>query len=221
VFDYFNRRLFENSLLDCMLSFSRRRSSSHTLFTGGLWREEAGSATPEISLNLKQLCEGEPIEVMAMLVAQMVHLWQERYGQPSRKGYYNREWAEKMATIGLLPSATGLPGGRQIGQGVKHYIEPNGRFEKAFLKMPNDFLLPFRPEAFDGQQRRGYSEKVTYQCVGCGVKVWGKGGLELVCGCGKVFAGETGETKAGVGEKVYRILAEQYGKKRKKGVKNL
>ena len=50
-----------------------------------------------------------------------------------------------------------------------------------------------------------------YRCVGCGAKVWGKGGLGLVCECGKVFADEAGEIKEGLGEKVYRILAEQYG----------
>jgi len=101
-FDYFNRLLFDNTLPDCMLSFSRRRSSSHTLFAAGQWLEEAGSATPEISLNLKQLSEDEPIEGMAMLVREMVHLWQEMHGQPPCNGYFNREWAEKMATIGLI-----------------------------------------------------------------------------------------------------------------------
>ena len=74
--------------------------------------------------------EGEPIEVMATLVRQMVHLWQETYGQPSSKWYFNREWAEKMAGIGLIPSATGLPGGKRTGQGIKHYIEAEGRFEQ-------------------------------------------------------------------------------------------
>ncbi|EKD88508.1 MAG: hypothetical protein ACD_34C00494G0002, partial [uncultured bacterium] len=57
----------------------------------------------------------------------------------------------------------------------------------------------------------GYSEKVTYRCVGCGAKVWGKGGMGLVCECGEVFVGVTGEPKVGLGEKVYRILVERYG----------
>jgi hypothetical protein len=205
VFDYFNSRLFDNSLPNCMLSFTRRRSISHTLFTTGQWCKNAGSTTPEISLNLKQLSEDEPIEVVAML-----DWWQERFGQPSRKGYYNREWAEKITTIGLIPSATGLPGGRQTGQGIKHYIEAKGRFEQAFKEMPVDFLFPFRPAMFEGQKRSGYSVKVMYQCVGCGAKVWGKDGLELMCGCGQVFADETGERKPGLDERVYRILAARF-----------
>ena len=202
VFDYFNQRLFDNSLPDCMLSFSRRRRSSHTLFTPGQWREKTGSATPEISLNLKQLREDDPIEVMATLVRQMVHLWQERYGQPSRNGYFNRQWAEKMETIGLIPTATGMPGGRRTGQGVKHYIIAKGQFAQAFLEMPATYLWPFRPEGFDGGKNEGCSLKVLYQCAGCRTKVWGKSGIGIVCECGKVFVGEMGETEAGLAEKV-------------------
>jgi hypothetical protein len=212
IFDYFNRTLFDNSLPDCMLSFSRRRSSSNTLFTSEQWREETGSTRAEISLNMKQLCENEPIEkVVATLVREMVHLWQERCGKPSGKWYFNREWAEKMKEIGLIPSATGLPGGKQTGQGVRHFIEKNGRFEQAFRKMPSAYLWPFRPSTFEGQKVRGYSGKEMYRCPGCGTKIWGKKGLGLLCECGKVFADETGETKAGLEKKVYQILAEHYG----------
>jgi SprT-like family len=102
IFDFFNKRLFDNSLSDCMLGFSRRRNSSHALFTPGQWRLESGSSKAEISLNLKQLREDEPIIVMATLVRQMVHLWQEMYGQPSGNGYYNREWAMKMEEISRI-----------------------------------------------------------------------------------------------------------------------
>ncbi len=211
IFDYFNQRLFDNRLPDCMLSFSRRRRSSHSLFTAGQWREEAGSVTSEMSLNLKQLGEGEPIEVIAVLVRQMVHLWQERYGQPSRNGYFNRQWAEKMETIGLIPTATGMPGGRRTGQGVKHYILAEGQFTQAFLEIPETYLWPFRPEGFEGGKNEERSLKVMYRCAGCGIKVWGKRGIGLVCECGRFFADATGETKSGLGEKVYHILAEQYG----------
>lgn len=116
-----------------------------------------------------------------------------------------------MTAIGLLPSATGLPGGRATGQGIRHYIETGGRFERAFREMPVAYLWPFRPAAIEDGKSGGYSVKVMYRCVGCGSKVWGKGGLGLVCECGQVFVNATGEAKAGLGEQVYRILAEQYG----------
>jgi hypothetical protein len=212
VFDHFNCRLFEKSLPKCMLSFSRRRHSPHTLFTAGQWRKGASSETPEISLNIKQMSQSEPIEVMATLVRQMVHLWQEMYGQPSSgKWYFNQEWADKMVEIGLIPSSTGLPGGKQIGQGIKHYIEPNGRFEQAVRILPPSCFWPFLPAALADQEPNRYTEKTTYQCIGCGAKLWGKGGMGMVCECGHVFADETGEIKPGLREKVYRILAGEYG----------
>ena len=68
--DHFNQTLFQGLLPDCMLSFSRRRSSSHTLYTSEQWCEEVSSSTPEISLNLKQLQEEEPIEAMVVMVLQ-------------------------------------------------------------------------------------------------------------------------------------------------------
>jgi hypothetical protein len=207
IFDFFNLTLFENSLEHCMLSFGKHRGA--LAFSAGRWREKDGLVTSEISLNEKQLRKGEPREVMATLVRAMVHLWQERYGQPARKWYFNREWAVKMADVGLIPSSTGLPGGKETGQGIQHYIEPNGRFERAFRIMPASYLWPFLPAAQEESIR--YVLKVRYQCPGCGTKVWGKPGLGLVCECGNALIGETGETKPGLGEKIYKLLAAQYG----------
>ena len=92
-----NGMLFENRLSDCMLIFSRRRSSSHTLFTAGQWCLETGSATPEISLNVKQLSECEPIEAMATLVRQMVN----------RASVAGRVWETRLQRV-LQPGMDGL-----------------------------------------------------------------------------------------------------------------
>ncbi len=58
----------------------------------------------EICLNVKQLHENKPKEVAAILVRVMVHLWQEWYGKSSSKGYYNRQWADKIEETGLIPT---------------------------------------------------------------------------------------------------------------------
>jgi hypothetical protein len=213
IFDHFNQSLFAGCLPDCMLSYSRRRSNSHTLFTSGQWQEEAGSTKAEISLNLRQLHEDEPIDAMASLVRQMVHLWQEKYGHPSRKGYYNVQWAEKMEEIGLIPSENGEPGGKQTGQTIKHYIEENGLFEQTFLKMPQEYLWPFRPTVQGGDVYNGERNKTMYCCAGCGAKVWGKPDLGLICECGEVFADENGETKVGLKEKILKIWTVKFGDK--------
>ena len=170
---------------------------------------------PKFSLNLKQLGESEPIDVMAPLVRQMVHLWQESYGQPSQKGDYNREWAKKMTELVLIPPVTGQPGGKHTGQTIRHFIKENGRFAQAFQKMSASYLWPLRPKAFEDENRRGNADKTMYQCFGIVTKVRGKAGLGLVCECSQVFVDASGEPKAGSAEKVYRLLAEQYGNKDK------
>lgn len=206
IFDYFNLALFDDCLPECMLTFSRRKCGTRALFSPERWRQQAGSITPEVSLNIRQLGEGTSKTVMATLVRQMVHLWQERHGSPSRNGYFNREWAKKMEEIGLIPSHTGEPGGLRTGQGIMHYIEEGGRFETAFEKMPADYLWPFLPKIPASEK---YTLKVMYRCIGCGTRVWGKGGLGLICECGQVLVDATETVKAGLREKVYCILAKQ------------
>ena len=112
IFDYFNQALFHDSLPDCMLRFSRHKKGNHKQFTAEGWEGKAGQKMPEISLSLKSVRERPPQEVMGMLVREMVHLWQETYGNPSRKGYYNREWADRMEEVGLIASKYGKSRGK-------------------------------------------------------------------------------------------------------------
>ena len=46
----------------------------------------------------------------------MTHLEQHHFGQPSRNGYHNKQWAELMKSVGLFPSDTAQPGGKETGQ---------------------------------------------------------------------------------------------------------
>lgn len=80
----------------------------------------------------------------------------------------------------------------------KGCIEPEGRFAKAFREIPVTHLWSFWPVAFASNKGTGYSEKVPYRCIGCGAKVWDKGGMGLLCEFGNVFTGETGESKVGL-----------------------
>ncbi len=84
----------------------------------------------------------------ATLVHEMVHLWQQDFGKPSRSCYHNKQWASKMESLGLMPSDTGLPEGRKTGQHMTHYIMAGGLFEKAFQSIAQAELerltLPYR-----------------------------------------------------------------------------
>ena len=66
------------------------------------------------------------------LVARMVSAkLQDSLGQPSKSNPHNRQWAQKMRDIGLEPSATGLPEGKDTGHSMSHYIRPDGLFLQA------------------------------------------------------------------------------------------
>lgn len=70
-----------------------------------------------------------PEEVMQTLVHEMVHLWQYHFGKPGRRGYHNKEWANKMESIGLMPSSTGQPGGKRTGDKMADYIIEGSVFD--------------------------------------------------------------------------------------------
>ena len=114
-FDHFNRELFAGKLAPCLLNFSRK-ARTNGFFSADRWSSRDGrDTTHEISLN-PDLLAREPVAIMGTLVHEMVHLWQQEFGSPSRSTYHNVEWANRMEKVGLMPSNTGQPGGKRTGQ---------------------------------------------------------------------------------------------------------
>lgn len=188
-FDYFNRMLFQNELPDCLLNFSRK-DRAKGFFSAERWSKDDQSI-PEISLN-PDVLQLPAKETMATLAHEQAHLWQYAHGKPSGNGYHNREWAEKMQQIGLMPSDTGLPGGKQTGSSMTHYIIEDGLFSIMFEAMPPDFLLPWvaKSPSRSSPQRR---DKVKYSCPGCALNMWGKAGAVITCWrCQKFFTEKSG-----------------------------
>jgi hypothetical protein len=189
-FDYFNRALFSGQLPPVMLNFSRKARSRGFYCTCAWQRKE--ESVPEISLNPDEL-DRPPREALSTLVHEMVHHWQQCFGKPSRAAYHNREWAEKMVAVGLQPSDTGLPGGKVVGQHMTHYIVEGGPFAVSFAAMPQHILLPWTSAGSleEAKKKRTAKCKTPYTCDGCGAKVWGKPGLNIVCGdCDESFVEE-------------------------------
>jgi predicted SprT family Zn-dependent metalloprotease len=212
-YKYFNRKLFNNELPGCILNFSRLKGT-HGFLAPERWKriDEKDFGTHEISLTPSTLYR-TPIEIFSTLVHEMCHLWQWDFGNPSRNGYHNKEWAAKMIEVGLIPSNTGKPDGKMTGQKMTHYIEKNGKYQKAFEKMPERYILPFTSldgevmkslvegsntegsEKDDDERKRRLRKlrpvsrnKTKYSCPGCKVNVWGKPGLRLICGdCDESF----------------------------------
>jgi hypothetical protein len=61
----------------------------------------------------------------------MAHVWQHHFGKPGRRGYHNAEWAKQMHAIGLKPTSTVAPGGKETGEKVTHMVDAGGPFDRA------------------------------------------------------------------------------------------
>ena len=253
-FDHFNQVLFAGELPQPLLTFQREKNV-FGYFSFQRWQGADGGHTHEIALNPMYFLTHNPLELMQTIVHEMCHLWQYEFGEPSRSGYHNAQWAEKMESIGLMPSDNGQPGGKKTGQRMSDYPIPGGRFYQACVALSAEgYKLPFvdthHPGPhFTSAQIRQISEalmdalndafnshaaqttstavdkpffdddkldsavaslsrpfsdqfelsnnetmldkpvkpmyeksKVCYQCPGCGIKLWGKPDLSVICG---------------------------------------
>jgi hypothetical protein len=145
LYKFYNEALFGGKLADCIVNMSRHKGT-FGFFAPERWKAKGKgdkSLAHEISLNPDHL-DRPDIEWHATLVHEMVHLWQRDHGHPSRAGYHNKEWAWKMEELGLVPSDTGLPGGKKIGQLMTHYINPEGAFKKVFDRLSLETLEALR-----------------------------------------------------------------------------
>ncbi len=196
-FQHFNKELFAGALPRGLITLPRRRGT-YGYFSAARWDNESGAQVDEIALN-PQYFRAQPLEeVLSTLVHEMTHLWQHHHGKPGRGRYHNRQWAEKMKELGLYPSDTGEPGGKETGDRVSHYILPDGAFAKSCRKLlERGFALPWKerlPEPTEGsggaedgeegEENTGNSGKrVKYTCPAEDhLNAWAKPGVEsLMC----------------------------------------
>ena len=184
---HFNRELFANALPQCLITM-QRKAKAYGYFAGGRFGSRDGKQiTDEIALNPSHFAERTTEQSLSTLAHEMAHLWQHHYGKPSRTGYHNKEWAAKMREIGLIPSDTGQPGGKEVGQRVSHYIEQGGRFQIAFQKLAAAGFADFYVELWDEQEAKKKrkakaASKTKYTCPSCAANAWAKPGAKLICG---------------------------------------
>ena len=131
---FFNARLFEGALPSVLITLQRRPH------TEGYWSAQRfanrdGTRAGELALNPCYFAVRSLVVILSTLVHSQVHVWQTYFGKPGRRGYHNREWADKMLALGLHPSSTDRPGGAQTGEHVGHYIVPDGPFERAAAQL--------------------------------------------------------------------------------------
>jgi predicted SprT family Zn-dependent metalloprotease len=140
-FDVFNAELFGNGLPKCLLTLQREKNSCG-YFSANRFANLDGTKVHEIAMNPSYFAIVPITEVMQTLVHEMAHLWQKHCGNPARGRYHNAEWANKMESIGLMPSSTSRPGGARTGDQMADYAIKDGRFIQVCSELlSKDFQL--------------------------------------------------------------------------------
>lgn len=136
-YDYFNETLFADQPLPvCIITLQRKKKSAgYVCYKRWVETDKQGRFVDELALNPEYWMNWPITEVLSTLVHEQCHIWQGAYGNLGRGRYHNQEWADKMLSVGLVPSETGLPGGRMKGDKIADYIALNGLFHHAIQRL--------------------------------------------------------------------------------------
>ena len=202
-YDFFNKHLFAEKLSPCLLTLPRRSKRTLGFFSPKKFEDKSHNNSDELAMNPMHFGNRDLMDVLATLCHEMTHAEQQQFGKPSRRGYHNKEWGRIMIRVGLHPSNTGKPGGKEVGQQMTHYVIAGGPFEQACSKLiASGFALNWSEanprlitalEPMPGEPESGLkldsSNRVKFLCSQCGAKAWGKPSLKLICGHCRVDMG--------------------------------
>lgn len=165
-YDYYNAELFNSQLPQCLITLQRQAKAMGYFSPKRFVNSSDKSIVDELAINPSYIPSYPLTELMQTLVHEMCHLWQFHFGKPSRSCYHNKEWADKMVDVGLMPSTTGREGGKKTGQNVSDYAIKNGIFQKKTL----DFFL--NGFAFEWLERT--AKPTTTQTQATVMQIWGE-----------------------------------------------
>ncbi|MFE0758773.1 SprT-like domain-containing protein [Inquilinus sp. NPDC058860] len=210
-YDHFNAKLFDGLLPGALITLQREKIAFGFFSAEAFANHGHDRRADEIAMNPRWFGI-RPVKVtLSTLVHEMVHQWQANFGRPGRGRYHNKEWADRMERIGLMPSATGKPGGPRTGDQMTHYIVEAGPYCQAadelltkrftlswYDRFPPPTYLQMMPAPIgvdlatlgvvDGEGEAAQPKpirdrrKSKYRCPQCEAQVWGKPNLKLVCG---------------------------------------
>jgi len=180
-YDFFNKELFADSLPQLLITL-RSKSKSLGYFAPEMFASRNGEEKAhELALNPDHFGRSDE-SILATLVHEMCHVWQETHGKPARKSYHDRQWAAKMIEVGLQPSHTGAEGGKPTGQNMSHYVIDGAAFSRSFAKLQaTGFTLRWQARGYARDQKKSAS-KTKFTCPACEQNAWGKPDSMLLCG---------------------------------------
>lgn len=205
-YDHFNSVLFDNLLPPVLFTLQRQPNTMGYFSAERFVRRGDAQLVAEIAINPEYFAMFPPLEVLSTLAHELVHSWQWACGTPSRPGYHNKEWAQKMEAIGLMPSDTGKPGGKKVGQKMNDYPIEGGPFlaacdtlfEQGFRAAWLDRYPP-RHAIVDGEPQSEHlavalsqglvrldkpvreKSRAKFTCPRCRAAAWGKPSLRIKC----------------------------------------
>ncbi|MFA0809379.1 SprT-like domain-containing protein [Microbulbifer epialgicus] len=132
-YDHFNTELFDGRLPNVIFTMQRQQKCMGYLSPDRWASTERDQHCHELAINPSFIGKSSLLNTCQTLVHEACHVWQysDTSATPSRNGYHNTEWALKMEGIGLMPSHTGLPGGKKTGQKMSDYPILGGQFLEA------------------------------------------------------------------------------------------
>lgn len=201
---FFNRDLFGGSLPPVLITM-QRHAKAFGYFSGerfSVAHGDEGAHVDEIAMNPQHFAERSIEKTLSTLGHEMVHEWQHHHGRRPSRCYHDKQWAAKMKEVGLYPSDTAAPGGKETGAKVSHYILEGGPFAKscaAFLKTQKGIALyqdraalaaaVARAKKAKGEDDEGEDDeapakspgRVKFHCLGCELNAWAKPSAKLRC----------------------------------------
>ena len=182
-YDFFNRELFGDSLPQVLVTLQRHANTRGYLSPERFSGRVAEAVVHELALNPDSFIGRTDEMILSTLAHEMVHVWQQTHGRPPRRGYHDREWAAKMREIGLQPSSTGEPGGKETGQSMSHYILPGGRYAMAYATLAAQGLqLHWQSIPANEPAKTKKASKTKFTCPHCRLNAWAKADARLLCG---------------------------------------
>jgi predicted SprT family Zn-dependent metalloprotease len=191
-YDFLNDHLFASSLPDVLVTLQRHHGA-RGYFAPERFGARGGAtlaavftgqkAVHELAMNPDTFADRTDEEILSTLAHEMAHVWQQSHGRAPRRCYHDKQWAEKMKEIGLQPTDTGEPGGKETGQRVTHIIVQGGRYQRAYTKLAaRGFRLRWQSQPEPAAAKKKAASKTKYTCPECGANAWAKPETELLCG---------------------------------------
>lgn len=183
-YSYFNKKLFDGKLPECLITFQRQSKTLGYYHFEKFKSRDGKIKVSELALNPDGFEDRTDIDILSTIVHEQVHVLQHLIGDPPRRGYHDRGFAELMYNIGLQASATGEPGGKATGQRMSHFIIDGGKFEivaGAFLLSGSKFQWNSIVPEKESKERKKTRYKFT--CPDClEESAWAKKTAKLACG---------------------------------------